>query len=154
MTAQRAAPALTGAVELLERAISYTLGSLPLVTPQAMANGTPCRGWDLRALLVHVEISVADLELTSDVVAATGAVEVAVHGWDVSRACRQDRPVPPALAGDLLELCLLLVGAADRPTRFAAPVPVPPRASPSDRLVAFLGRQPWWVSRGPPTSPL
>lgn len=192
---------LTGGVALLERATSYTLGSLLLVTPEAMANPTPCTEWDLRALLTHMddsllalheaivyghvdldpvdhgetdaghrdpavdlvtslrtramrmtgawvharapgEISIAGRTLSSSIVAATGAVEVAVHGWDVARACRQDRPVPPALAEELLGLCQLVVSDADRPTRFAARVDVPSSAGPSDRLVAFLGRRP------------
>ena len=89
------------------------------------------------------EIGIADRALTSGVVAATGAVEVAVHGWDVTRACGRDRPIPPALAEELLELCVFFVGDADRPSRFAAPVDVSPLANPSDRLVAFLGRRPY-----------
>ena len=89
------------------------------------------------------EIGIADRALTSGVVAATGAVEVAVHGWDLTRACGRDRPIPPALAEELLELCVFFVGDADRPSRFAAAVDVSPLANPSDRLVAFLGRRPY-----------
>jgi uncharacterized protein (TIGR03086 family) len=190
---------LTGGVGLLERAMGYTLGSLRLVTPAAMSNPTPCRGWDLRALLRHLndsllalheavavghvgldpagnyggpaldpavdpvaalrnsgcrmigawanateadEVSIGDRRLSPGIVAATGAVDVAVHGWDVARACGHDRPVPPALARELLELCRLLIGEADRPGRFAAPVDIPLPAGPGDRLVAFLGRRP------------
>jgi uncharacterized protein (TIGR03086 family) len=198
---------VTGGVALLERAMAYTLGGLLQVTPAAMADPTPCDGWDLRALLLHMndslltlheaiafghvaidssadgaqefsdphadygdpghdpvaslrnracrmigawanapaarDISIADRRLTPGIVAAAGAVEVAVHGWDVSRACGQDRPVPAALAEELLDLSPFFVRDADRPTRFA------PRLdrsldldSPSDRLVAFLGRRP------------
>jgi uncharacterized protein (TIGR03086 family) len=192
--------ALTRDVALLERAMGYTLGSLLLVTPDAMSNPTPCSAWDLRALLLHMneslltlheaitmgrldlvataspnadygdperdpvaslrnracqmigswaagaveprQIAIADRELAAGLVAATGAVEVAVHGWDVARACRQDRPVPPALAEELLVLGSMLVDDGDRPTRFADPVPLPTPASPSDRLVALLGRRP------------
>jgi uncharacterized protein (TIGR03086 family) len=197
-----ATAALTGGVALLERAMGYTLGSLHLVTPEAMSHRTPCREWDLRALLLHMndsllalheavtagrvdldpsagnghphadygdavvdpvsslrnrgceligawastsrpaEVVIEDRGLTPDLVAATGAVEVAVHGWDVARACGRDRPVPPALAEELLDLCPLLVRAADRAGRFAAPVPVAPLAGPGERLVAFLGRRP------------
>jgi uncharacterized protein (TIGR03086 family) len=194
--------AQTGGVALLERAMSYTLGSLLLATPAAMANPTPCRAWRLCALLLHMNdsllalheaiaagqvrldppvdfcdpagdygdpagnpvatlrnracammgawanvreprnIPIANRMLSSPIVAAAGAVEITAHGWDVARACGQDRPIPPALAEELLELCPLFVSDADRPTRFAAPVDMPPLASPSDRLVAFLGRQP------------
>jgi uncharacterized protein (TIGR03086 family) len=195
MTSSAPATELTGGVALLERATGYVLGCLPLVTPDRLANRTPCRGWDMRALLRHLDDSllalhgavsagrvdlepaeeagpaanpvttvrnrarqmigawagtdgpsrvwIADRPLCSEVVAAAGAVEVAVHGWDVSRACGQDRPVPPALAEELLDLSRLLVGEADRPGRFAARVDLGPGySSPSDRLVAFLGRCP------------
>jgi uncharacterized protein (TIGR03086 family) len=195
MTAGAMTTTLSGGVALLERAMGYTLGSLQLVTPEAMSKATPCSEWDLRALLLHMheslvtlddamaaghvglessgsnddptvdpvaalrnracrmigtwanarrsgEISIVDRALPPGVVAATGAVEVAVHGWDVSRACGRDRPVPQALAEELLELCPLIVNADDRPTRFAEPVDVSPVAGPGDRLLAFLGRRP------------
>jgi uncharacterized protein (TIGR03086 family) len=202
MTAGCTPRALTGGVALLERALGYTLGSLLLVTPEAMSNRTPCDEWNLSALLLHMNdsllalhraiavahvgldtagddgdpagdhgdpagdpigtlrnracrmigawanarepspISIGDRTLTPAIVAATGGVEVAVHGWDVARACGHDRPVPKALAEELLELCPLFVSDTDRPARFAAPVDVSPLASPSDRLVAFLGRRP------------
>jgi uncharacterized protein (TIGR03086 family) len=180
------------AVALLERAITYLLGSLLLVTPEALDRPTPCAGWDLRALLGHLddslgalteaveagavglaagpratgdvstvraaathllgalagarhhaEVAIGDRPLTPAIVAATGAVEVAVHGWDVAQACGADRPIPKALAGELLDLCELLVTDIDRPARFATAVAVSPRADPGDRLLAFLGRKPY-----------
>jgi uncharacterized protein (TIGR03086 family) len=88
------------------------------------------------------EITIGDCGLSPGIVAAAGAIEVAVHGWDVALACGQPGPVPPVLAGELLDLCRLLVDDGDRPSRFGAQVEVPPDASPSDRLVAFLGRVP------------
>jgi uncharacterized protein (TIGR03086 family) len=195
MTCERVPAALIGGNALLERAIGYTLGSLQLVTPQAMSQPTPCRGWDLRALLGHMNdsllalteaidlgrvdvdlragggnqavglvaslrdqacqllgglaatrcgqpIAVAGYELTRSIVTSTGAIEVAVHGWDVARACGRDRPIPPSLAEELLELSPLFVSDADRPNRFAAPADVPPLAGPGNRLLAFLGRHP------------
>jgi len=63
-----------------------------------------------------------------------------VHGWDVARACGVDRPLPAALAVELLDLLPLVVGDADRPRRFAEPVDVPLHARPSTRLLAALGR--------------
>jgi uncharacterized protein (TIGR03086 family) len=88
------------------------------------------------------EITVADRRLAAGLVAATGAVEVAVHGWDVARACGQDRSIPPALAEELHDLCLLLVDDDDRPQRFGARVEVPATAVAGDRLLALLGRTP------------
>lgn len=54
-------------VGLLERAINYALGSLHMVTPDALAHRTPCRGWDLRDLLEHMEDSLTALREAADV---------------------------------------------------------------------------------------
>jgi uncharacterized protein (TIGR03086 family) len=89
-------------------------------------------------LLTRPLTSSADL----DAPAASGAIEVAVHTWDVTRACGAPRPVPALIAADLLVLAPLLVPAALRPRHFAAPVRVAPGAVTGDRLVAFLGRHP------------
>ena len=191
--------ALSRDVALLERAMGYTLGSLVLVTPDDMANPTPCAEWDLRCLLRHMneslrtlheaitfghldlieaasphadygdpeldpvaslrnracqlvgawagarqppDVTIGDRSLGAGVVAATGALEVAVHGWDVAQACGSPRPVPAALAEELLGLGRVLVRDQDRPVRFGTAVRLTAPAGPSDRLVAFLGRQP------------
>ncbi|GAA4061383.1 TIGR03086 family metal-binding protein [Nonomuraea soli] len=188
---------MTGGLALLERAISYTLGSLVLVTPQALDRPTPCSAWDLRALLAHMDDSLAALfeaadlgeveydpapvgrhrasqavgdpvaslrlracrligawtwageegvvtvggcPLTAMTVAGVGAIEVAVHGWDVAMACGQNRPIPGPLATELMELAPVLIDDDDRPVRFAARVPVGPAATPGERLLAYLGR--------------
>jgi uncharacterized protein (TIGR03086 family) len=94
------------------------------------------------APLPRREIALGDLDLAAALVTATGALEVAVHGWDVARACGVDRPVPAPLAVELLPLTRLFVTAADRPDRFAPAVAAPSGAAPGDRLVAFLGRRP------------
>jgi uncharacterized protein (TIGR03086 family) len=192
MTRQPASVPLAGGVALLERAISYTLGSLQLVGSAAMSRRTPCADWDLRALLGHMTdslgalseaveigavplvgsagdeaeelvaglknqacrllggwtnagdlelVSIAGRSLTSVIVAGTGALEIAVHGWDVARACGRDRPIPAELADELLDLAPLLVTAADRPARFATEIAVAAQAGPADRLLAFLGRR-------------
>ena len=93
-------------------------------------------------------IEIADCPLGASVMAATAALEVAVHGWDISRACGQRQPIPPALAADLLAIAPLLVPLAGRYPLFAAPVPVPATVGPSDQLAAFLGRSPGAIRRG------
>lgn len=204
-----ASAASAAGVALLERAVGYTLGSLRLVTAGTLAAPTPCREWDLRALLGHLADSMVALisavqpgripvivdddvvsavrglaghligvwsgapdpptigldgsvlgataasaldaggardgtgVLTRGIVSGTGAIEVAVHGWDVARACGARRPIPAALADEMLDLAVLLVTDAERPVLFRAPVPVPAHAEMSDRLVAFLGRDPF-----------
>jgi uncharacterized protein (TIGR03086 family) len=98
-------------------------------------------------------VAVAGLPMPAGLVACTGAVEIAVHGWDVSAAraragrdgTNSDRgasqiPIPAALATRMLRLSPLLV--AGREGLFAVPVEVPAQASPGDRLVSYLGRHP------------
>jgi uncharacterized protein (TIGR03086 family) len=98
-------------------------------------------------------VTVGGLPIPAGVVACTGAVEIAVHGWDVSaaraRAGRgsagsvgdvQEVPIPAALATRMLRLGPLLV--AGREGLFGVPVEVPAQASPGDRLVGYLGRHP------------
>ena len=86
-------------------------------------------------------VRVGGLPLPAGIVACAGAVEIAVHGWDVSAARGQGDPIPPVLAARMLRLSPLLV--TGREGLFGAPVQVPVQASPSDRLVAYLGRIPY-----------
>jgi uncharacterized protein (TIGR03086 family) len=75
------------------------------------------------------------------VMVAVGAVEIAVHGWDVAQACGRRRPIPDALATELLPVARCVVEEADRGVRFAEPVAVPSSARPGARLLGFLGRR-------------
>jgi len=85
-------------------------------------------------------VLVGGLPLPAGIVACTGAVEIAVHGWDVSAARGRGGPIPPALATRMLRLCPLLV--TGREGLFGTPVQVPSAASPGDQLIAYLGRNP------------
>jgi len=93
-------------------------------------------------------VTVDGLPIPAGVVACTGAVEIAVHGWDVSAARAwagraggvRETPIPAALATRMLRLGPLLV--AGREGLFGVPVEVPAQASPGDRLVGYLGRHP------------
>jgi uncharacterized protein (TIGR03086 family) len=115
----------------------------PAVDPVASLRNRACRmigAWAGPSR--PAEITIADRRMAAGLVAATGAVEVAVHGWDVARACGEDRKIPVALAEELYELCRLLVDDDDRPQRFAAQVTVPVTAGAGDHLLALLGRRP------------
>ncbi|MEU6353916.1 TIGR03086 family metal-binding protein [Streptomyces sp. NPDC047072] len=86
-------------------------------------------------------VLVGERPLEAPVTAAVGAVEIAVHGWDVARARGQARPIPEGLAGELLSVARCVVGEEDRGVRFAAPVAVAPGAGAGVRLLGFLGRE-------------
>jgi len=87
-------------------------------------------------------IAIADRRLTLGLMTGVGALEMAVHGWDLSRACGHCQPIPGPLATSLLYISPLLVPRTGRAPLFGPPVTVPPMATPSDQLVAYLGRDP------------
>jgi hypothetical protein len=81
-------------------------------------------------------VAIGDRELTASMVAVTGAIEITVHGWDISVACGAGRPVPTGPAAVLLPIAPLLITPGARPGLFADPVRLPGPASPGDQLVA------------------
>jgi uncharacterized protein (TIGR03086 family) len=87
------------------------------------------------------EVMVGDRSLASSLLACAGALEIAVHGWDVSQATGGREPIPAALARDLLTWVDVLVSDADRPHRFDYPLDGP-AIGPSSRLLRILGREP------------
>jgi len=125
-------------------------GQLALMPPPGRPGGDPVEALRDRAaeLLCAAYgyygperfVAVGGLPMPAGVLACTGAIEIAVHGWDVSQARGRGRPIPPGLATRMLGLCPLLV--AGREGLFAVAVPVPAQASPGDRLVGYLGRRP------------
>ena len=86
------------------------------------------------------DIDIADQQLAETVMAGAGALEIAVHGWDISQTCGHQLPIPLDLAVELLTISSLLVPETNRHPLFAAPVAVPQTAEPGERLLAFLGR--------------
>ncbi|MGH3156728.1 MAG: TIGR03086 family metal-binding protein [Streptosporangiaceae bacterium] len=202
MIEARAATTLFGGVALLERAVAYALGQFQAVSAAALPRATPCQGWDLGALLVHIDDSLATMQealalrsvdpepadpsagdtakslvtglrtrgcqllgalaggddnlvwvgglpVPMRIVTSAGAIDVAVHGWDVGRACGTGGAMPEDLAKDMLSIAPLLITGADRPGRFSSPIPVLTGASACDRLLAFLGRDPRWHRHHP-----
>lgn len=86
------------------------------------------------------DVLVRGRPLTSPVLVTAGAVEVAVHGWDIAVACGVRQPIPDRLALDLLRVAPVLVTPRDRPSRFGPALTPRPAASPSEELLAFVGR--------------
>ncbi|HET7689295.1 MAG TPA: hypothetical protein VFK41_02885 [Nocardioidaceae bacterium] len=85
-------------------------------------------------------VMVGDRHLASSLLACAGALEVAVHGWDVGQATGARRPLPTMLALELLPWVGIFVTERDRPSRFAAALDVP-LSGPSTQLLARVGRR-------------
>ena len=97
-------------------------------------------------------VAIGDRELTANLVTVAGAMEIAVHGWDISVACGAGQVIPSGLAAVLLPIAPLLITAETRVGLFADPVRLPGPAGPGDELVAFLGRQPRRLAASEPRS--
>ncbi|WP_207933217.1 TIGR03086 family metal-binding protein [Actinomadura sp. GC306] len=121
---------------------SVKLASVPLAQdahPVSVVRVSAIRVLRASGALGRVEIG--DRRLEGDLMAAAGAVEVAVHGWDIAQASGERRPVPCGLAEQLLKVCpAVMPGVRDR--LFAEPVESGPDADAGERLVARLGRRP------------
>jgi hypothetical protein len=83
---------------------------------------------------------VGGLDLGTDLLVATAALEITVHGWDVAQATGTRSPIPEELARHLLPVAYRTVTDDDRGIRFAAALPEPVGAGADVRLRAFLGR--------------
>jgi uncharacterized protein (TIGR03086 family) len=187
-------------VAVLDSAVVWTRDCLQLARSSPLSVPTPCRDWDLGALLAHMEdsletltqaaelgrvevaepplrpdpdrvvdrlvqracharaawqqrltsapISVSDLPLGRDTVVLVGALEVAVHGWDVAQATGHGRRLPEDLAVHLYDVALAVVTPEERGRRFGPAVTVPGTAPASTRLLAHLGREAGWAPHG------
>ena len=85
---------------------------------------------------------VGDRRVPAEIVVDTAATEMALHAWDISRACGADHPIPAELASSLLEVSPSLVSAGAAGRVFAAPLDVPTLEAPGERLLALFGRRP------------
>lgn len=129
------------------------IGLYPSTQPGApVGNSTDERLATFRDRAIHLvtasataadqDIAIAGQRLPTSMVTAVGAVEIAVHGWDIAEACGTPRPIPPILASGILDIIPLAITDGTRHGRFAAPVPLSPLASPSDHVIGMTGRNP------------
>lgn len=84
----------------------------------------------------------ADVTEWVEQAAQAGVIEFTAHGWDVATACGDREPIPADLAMDVLELATSLIDDSIRLSNFGPAFELDPTATPSDRLIAFLGRHP------------
>ena len=100
-------------------------------------------------------VGVGDRRVAAPLLVATGALEIAVHGWDVAQATGRRTPIPDDLARGLQPIAERVIGPADRVSRFAAPRAPGSSTVPSDILLGFVGRMtgPVGWNSGEPPSP-
>jgi len=131
---------VTGHVALISTAPDRDLAADPARTCRDRA-GRLLAAWATAGRRRQV-LDIGDLSLPGIAMEYAGAIEIAVHGWDISQACGRSRPIPDALAASLLAIAPLLIPESGRHPLFGPPVTAPAQAGPGDRLVAYLGRDP------------
>jgi uncharacterized protein (TIGR03086 family) len=89
------------------------------------------------------------VELPSEIAGVVALNETMVHGWDIAQATHQ----PYDVESEPAEQCIRVMGprpGEERPigddVAFGRPVEVDAGASPLDRLVATMGRDPLWAA--------
>jgi uncharacterized protein (TIGR03086 family) len=181
-------------LEVLAQTFDHAAKVVAGVQPDQLDYPTPCRDWDVRALVAHTMGVIMNMgrgasgaELLADLNAVPldldvgaqfrdevdrtlaawrargleGEVDVgagpmparvgveinlldtATHSWDIARATGQDANLPDEVAGAALAACQGIVTDDIRTfAGFDPAVSISGDANPTDRLVAFLGRQP------------
>ena len=76
--------------------------------------------------------------------------DVFMHTWDLARATGQDDTLDPDFCAQLLEGMTQMEDAIRASGQYGPAVPVPEDAPVQDRMIGFIGRDPYWTagSRG------
>ena len=97
--------------------------------------------WTARGLDGEVDIGAGPMPVNAGL--SINLLDTATHSWDVARATGQDPHLPDELAETVLAVCQGVVTDEIRGfAGFDPAVSIASDASPTDRLAAFLGRQP------------
>lgn len=138
-------------VDSLEVVTELALGRMALAGPPPTSHRPSVLADHLRVLGCTLlerwmapaarDVVVGSCSVDVALAAEVGALEVAVHGWDLATARGLDTPVPPLLAAALLPVAVRRVPVDARGSRFAPPV-TPVASDPASLLLAHLGRRP------------
>jgi uncharacterized protein (TIGR03086 family) len=177
----------------LEGAFDTTGRIVAGVRPDQLSEPTPCKEWDVRAVLAHAttvlvrfravalreplpeptteqpedfvsayraaaESALAawtspgalegtcrmpfGAEWPATTAAGVNATDILVHGWDLAKATGQPADLDGRLAAHVLGFAEQALTPQTRAPRIGPALTVAADASVTDRLVAFLGRQP------------
>jgi uncharacterized protein (TIGR03086 family) len=88
------------------------------------------------------EVDVGAGPMPASLAIGVNLVDTSTHTWDVAKATGQGTELPGDVATTAFEVAQGFVPQLRQVVGIAPPVPVGDDASPTDRLVAFMGRQP------------
>ncbi len=98
--------------------------------------------WQQRRSLDGTVFLPMGFELPADRALGILLLDSLVHGWDLGRAIGVDTEIESQVAQAALAVAQGFVGDQLRGTAFGNAIDLPDGASPTDELVAFLGRRP------------
>jgi uncharacterized protein (TIGR03086 family) len=115
------------------------LGSTPWDRAIAGLAARSRRAWDEPGVMDRTfELSMGTMP--APMVASSALLEAVVHGWDIGQASGEAAEIPDALALPVLEFARQAIPDAARGDMFADDLGI--GGTPSDQLIAFLGRKP------------
>jgi uncharacterized protein (TIGR03086 family) len=129
-----------GAATRGEPRAPFTLGADPAVQFAEASAGT-IAAWRAPGVLDRI-IDGGPGPMPGRVLAGINLLDTATHTWDVAVATRQPSALPDAVAAAALEASQMIIQPEIRAGRFAPEIAAPAGATPTDQLVAFLGRTP------------
>jgi uncharacterized protein (TIGR03086 family) len=118
----------------------FTLGADPAAQLHEAATRAMA-GWRTPGVLDRV-VDAGPGPMPGRVLASINLLDTATHTWDLATATGQPSALPDGIATAALEASRAVVNDELRPGRFGPELPVPAGSSPTDALVAFLGRTP------------
>ncbi len=99
------------------------------------------KAWTARGLEGEVNVGAGPMPAMAGL--SINLVDTATHSWDIARATGQAESLPDDVAATVLAVCKGFVTEEIRGfAGFSAEVQLGPTATNTERLVAFLGRQP------------
>jgi uncharacterized protein (TIGR03086 family) len=118
----------------------FSLGADPAAQLDAAATSAMA-GWRTPGVLDRI-VDAGPGPMPGHALASINLLDTATHTWDLATATGQPAALPDDLATAALEASHAIVNAELRPGRFGPAVPAPAGATPTQMLVAFLGRTP------------
>lgn len=131
----------------------------PVAPPGRAVPVNPALWW--AAMVEPAKDAVRGVDLAAEIDSPTGrrtigqglsfpTVDLFIHGWDLARATRQDAEIPD----EAIECAYATLGRVTakqlrNPQVFADELPAPANATPTQRFIAFSGRNPNWTPDRP-----
>lgn len=144
------------AIDVVDHLLEWPVGFLAAGGVElASTSGEPAARWGQRSTAIQALLDGPDRETPfTHPIAGSFSLATAVdrfytsdvfmHTWDLARASGDDHTLDADEAAQLLEGMLPIDAMLRESGQYGERIAVPDSASPQDRLMAFIGRDPSW----------